>query len=123
MLSPMLMCTRVLYIHEKPLLFLNDRGKVLTSKTPTYIDPHDLTNSCVELFSVIEVNGDDMRSANMLLSIGMLRGHLRVEEMGSIQNHSSLNQDKIVFFTIISVPQIGNNLIGNHEIGTANKMH
>lgn len=46
-------------------------------KKRTYIDLHDLTDGCIKLFNVIEVDGDDTRSANVLLCVGMLGGHLR----------------------------------------------
>lgn len=32
---------------------------------------------CIKLFRIIEVNSEDMWSANILLSIWVLRGHLR----------------------------------------------
>lgn len=54
----------------------------------TYVDPHDLTDGCIKLFRVIEVDGDDMRPADILLCIRMLRGHLREEQMGYIHNHN-----------------------------------
>lgn len=47
------------------------------AKKFTYIDLHDFSNGRVKLFRVIEVDSDDMRSADILLCIGMLRGHLR----------------------------------------------
>ncbi len=45
----------------------------------THIDPHDLTDGCIKLLGIIEVDSDDMRPADVLLCIGMLRGHLRQE--------------------------------------------
>lgn len=45
----------------------------------TYIDPHDLTDGRIKLVRVIEVDGDDMRPADILLCIRMLRRHLREE--------------------------------------------
>lgn len=59
------------------------------TKTSTYVDPHDLTDGCVKLLRVVEVDGDDVRSAYMLLGVWMLGGHLREAEMDFIQNHNS----------------------------------
>lgn len=58
-----------------------------TSKL-TYIDPHNLTDGRIKLLRVIEVDSDDMRPADILLCIWMLRGHLREEEMKYIYYHN-----------------------------------
>lgn len=42
----------------------------------TYLGPHDLSNGRVELLGVVEVHGQDMGSADVLFSIGVLRGYL-----------------------------------------------
>lgn len=45
----------------------------------TYVDPHDLLDGCVKLFSVVVVDSDDMWPADVLLRIRVLRGNLREE--------------------------------------------
>lgn len=42
----------------------------------THLNLHDLPDGCIKLLRVIEVDGDDMRPADVRLCIGMLRGHL-----------------------------------------------
>ena len=54
-----------------------------------YVAVHDLTNGCVELFGVVEVDSDDVWPADVLLCVGMLRGHLREAETGSVHRVKS----------------------------------
>lgn len=65
----------------------------VNSKNLTYIDPHDLTDGCINFCRVIEVHSDDMRPANILLCIWMLRGHLREEWY--VHNPNNITRDII----------------------------
>lgn len=69
------------YLNEREVVCAVCRGEtsqcVRVAKTFTYIGLHDVTDGGVKLLRVIEVHGDDVRPADVLLRIGMLRGHLR----------------------------------------------
>lgn len=59
----------------------------------TYIDPHDVADGGIKLFRVVEIDSDDMRSANILLCIWVLREHLREE--WDVHSHNNTTKDSI----------------------------
>lgn len=72
-------CTVVDYNIGAPLFYWISSSGFRWGKNPqkwTYIGCHNLTDGFIKLFGVIEVDSDDMRPADVLLCIGMLRGHL-----------------------------------------------